>query len=57
MTLKELKNDLYIGLMEKADDGLTEIEVAIGFYLSQDEDIQGILRKGDLCKANTKMRT
>lgn len=56
MTLKELKNDLYVALMEKEGSNLTDVEVAIGFYLSQDEDMQGIFKKGDLCKTNTKMK-
>jgi len=57
MTLKDLKCALYIGLMEKEAENLTDIEIATGFYLSQDEDMQGIFKEGDLCKTKTKMKT
>lgn len=56
MILKDLKCNLYVALMEKEIENLTSVEIAIGFYLSQDEDMQGIIKKGDLCKTDTKMK-
>ena len=42
-TIAELKRDLYRAILLVPDDMLTENEIEIGYYLSMDKDIQGIL--------------
>lgn len=56
MNLKKMKNDLYQVLLSIPDKELTSTEIAIGFYLSQDVDVQRVLQGGSSWKQRSKMK-